>query len=142
MSGEDKVFLASGDKLGNNAIMRVQTVTAARRRIGRIKDDKTGLPAARQYGRGDTDPLGIVTISLMERGQLPYRSVDLVGLCIVRVKQEGDIDFHRHCGLKWQSILGYCTQNGLATDDENIRISRDPGCRPQHVLQLPTIHAT
>lgn len=81
--GEDMVLLAARDELGHHAVVRVQAVTPAGSRAGGFDDHNACPPAARKYGRGDADILGIVAIGSMEFRQLADRSVDLVRFPIV-----------------------------------------------------------
>lgn len=64
--GEDVIFFAPGDELGNDTVMQVQAVTATGRRTGGLDDHDAGLPAAREDGRGDADALCVVAMGFVE----------------------------------------------------------------------------
>jgi hypothetical protein len=68
-------------------------------------------------------------------------SIDEVRLGLVRITEEGDIGFHRGCGLERKLVFGEAAQDGLAADYEDVRITGDPRRGPQDMLKLLTGHA-
>jgi hypothetical protein len=77
----------------------------------------------------------------VERRQLTDRSVDPIGLLIVRIVEERHIDFHGSGRLERQDVLGDRAEDRLASDDQDVRVAGDLACRPEDMFELLAPHA-
>ena len=76
----------------------------------------------------------------MEPGQLPDRAVDPVRLRPVSVDDEGQVGLDRGRCLGWQLFFSKGAEDGLAADDEDVRVVDDRGSGTQDVLEPGPVH--
>lgn len=134
-------FLPAGYQLGDNAVVRVECVAASRLRASRFDQQQPIAPSLGQRRGRNADPLGVVAVHLVERRQLTDRSVDAIGLAVVWVVEEGDVDLHGGGRLPREAILRDGRQYRLTADHDNIGVIGDLACGAKDVLELLALHA-
>src|SRR5262249_1027156 len=86
-----------------------------------------GIKPAALDQRGRKPALRVIAEGLVKRRELTCGTIDLVGLAVIRIVEEGDVDLERGGGGGRESVLGSRPKHGLTSDDEHLGIISDLG---------------
>ena len=103
--------------------------------------DEPVPPADRKQRRADAHALGVDAELFVETRPFADRAIDLVGLTLVGVVKDRNVGFHRADRLGWESILRETSEDGLASDHEELALVRHSRGGAKDVLELVAPHA-